>query len=110
MGVALKPISGKPGSKTLLLDGMKVVSFCHYLQGPAAMQYLADMGAEVIKIEPPKGAFERHWAGADRATVGNVSAVFLCANRNVRSLAIDLKHREAADVVFRLIEQSHVMA
>ena len=74
------------------------------------MQYLADMGAEVIKIEPPNGAFERHWAGADRATVGDVSALFLCANRNVRSLAIDLKRREAADVVFELIEQSHVLA
>ena len=57
------------------------------------MQYLADMGAEVIKIEPPNGAFERRWAGADRATVGSVSALFLCANRNVRSLAIDLKRR-----------------
>jgi crotonobetainyl-CoA:carnitine CoA-transferase CaiB-like acyl-CoA transferase len=106
----LKSISEKPGVKTSLLDGMKAVSFCHYLQGPAAMQYLADMGAEVIKIEPPNGAFERHWAGANRATVGAVSALFLCANRNVRSLAIDLKHREAAEVVFRLIEQSHVLA
>jgi crotonobetainyl-CoA:carnitine CoA-transferase CaiB-like acyl-CoA transferase len=106
----LKSISEKPGEKTSLLDGMKVVSFCHYLQGPAAMQYLADMGAEVIKIEPPNGAFERHWAGADRATVGAVSALFLYANRNVRSLAIDLRRREPADIVFRLIEQSHVLA
>ncbi len=92
------------------MDGMKVVSFCHYLQGPAAMQYLADMGADVIKIEPPRGAFERHWAGADRVTVGGVSALFLCANRNVRSLAIDLKHPAAKEVVFRLIERSHVVA
>ena len=106
----MKSISEKSEAKTSLLDGIKVVSFCHYLQGPAAMQYLADMGAEVIKIEPPNGAFERHWAGADRATVGDVSALFLCANRNVRSLAIDLKRREAADVVFKLIEQSHVLA
>ena len=35
----------------MLLNGMKVVSFCHFLQGPAAMQYLADMGAEIVKIE-----------------------------------------------------------
>ena len=106
----LKAVSEKSEGKTLLLEGMKVVSFCHYLQGPAAMQYLADMGAEVIKIEPPNGAFERNWAGADRAKIGAVSAFFLCANRNVRSLAIDLKRPEAADVVFRLIEQSHVLA
>ena len=53
---------------------MKVVSFCHYLQGPAAMQYLADMGAEVIKIEPPNGAFERRCSlGFDK--VGIVSRI-----------------------------------
>ena len=39
--------------------------------GPVGCRFLADMGAEVIKIEPPNGAFERHWAGADRATVGD---------------------------------------
>lgn len=89
---------------------MKVISFCHYLQGPAAMQYLADMGAEVIKIEPPKGAFERHWAGADTARVGGVSALYLCANRNVKSVAIDLKRPEAKDVIHRLIGESHVVA
>jgi crotonobetainyl-CoA:carnitine CoA-transferase CaiB-like acyl-CoA transferase len=94
----------------LLLDRMKVVSFCHYLQGPAAMQYLADMGAEVIKIEPPKGAFERHWAGANGAAVGDVSALYLCANRNVRSLAIDLKRLEAKEVVLRLIDRGHIVA
>jgi crotonobetainyl-CoA:carnitine CoA-transferase CaiB-like acyl-CoA transferase len=93
----------------VLLDGMKVVSFCHYLQGPAAMQYLADMGADVVKIEPPKGAFERNWSGADRASVGGVPALYLCANRNVRSIAIDLKRPEAREIAFRLIESSHAV-
>lgn len=74
------------------------------------MQYLADMGADIVKIEPPKGAFERHWAGANRAKVGGVSAFFLCANRNVRSIALDLKHPEAKDVVLRLIDRSHAVA
>lgn len=94
----------------LVLEGMRVLNFCHYLQGPAAMQYLADMGAEVIKIEPPKGAFERHWAGAGTARVGGVSALYLAGNRNVLSVAIDLKHAEARDVVYRLIGRSHVLA
>ena len=94
----------------MLLDGLTILSFCHFLQGPAAMQYLADMGADVIKIEPPSGAFERHWSGADCATVGGVSALFLCANRNVRSLSLDLKHPEAKDVVFRLLDRRHVLA
>ncbi len=89
---------------------MKIVSFCHFLQGPAAMQYLSDMGADVIKIEPPQGAFERQWSGADCAKVGGVSTLFLCANRNARSLALDLKNAEAREVVFRLIETSHALA
>jgi crotonobetainyl-CoA:carnitine CoA-transferase CaiB-like acyl-CoA transferase len=103
-------IDFKKGQEPLLLTGMRVVSFCHYLQGPAAMQYLADMGADVIKIEPPQGAFERHWAGADGAAVGGVSALYLCANRNVRSIAIDLKRPGAAETVLRLVASSHVLA
>ena len=39
----------------MVLNSMKVVSFCHVLQGPAATQYLWDMGADVIKIEPLQG-------------------------------------------------------
>jgi crotonobetainyl-CoA:carnitine CoA-transferase CaiB-like acyl-CoA transferase len=93
----------------VLLNGMKIVSFCHFLQGPAATQYLSDMGADVVKIEPPQGAYERHWAGADRAKAGGVSAFFLSANRDARSLAIDLKHPQAKEVVYRLIRQSHVV-
>lgn len=94
----------------VLLDGMRVVSFCHFLQGPAAMQYLADMGAEIIKIEPPQGAYERHWAGADRAKVGGVSSFYLGANRGARSIAIDLKRPGATELVMRMIEKSHVVA
>ncbi len=91
-----------------MLGNMRVVSFCHYLQGPAATQYLADMGADVVKVEPPKGAFERHWSGAN-TYVGDVSAFYLCANRNKRSLAIDLKHPQAREVVYRLIEGADVV-
>ncbi len=91
-----------------MLGDMRVVSFCHYLQGPAATQYLADMGAEVIKVEPPQGAFERHWSGAN-TYIGGVSAFYLCANRNKRSIAIDLKRPEAREVVTRLIERADVV-
>jgi crotonobetainyl-CoA:carnitine CoA-transferase CaiB-like acyl-CoA transferase len=94
----------------MVLEGMKIVSFCHYLQGPAAIQYLSDMGAEVIKIEPPQGAYERHWGGADRAKVGGVTAFFLCAARNAKSVALDLKNPDAKEVVLRLIEKSHAVA
>lgn len=87
----------------MLLSGIRIVSFCHYLQGPAASQYLADLGADVIKIEPVSGAFERKWAGAD-SFVNGVSSLFLTGNRNKRSLAVDLKSPEGRDIVFRLLE------
>ena len=92
----------------LPLQGMRVLSFCHYLQGPAAAQYLADMGADVVKVEPVKGAFERHWAGAE-AFIGDVSVFFLCANRNKRSLAIDLKHENSKVILERLIKSADVV-
>ena len=66
------------------------------------------MGADVVKVEPPKGAFERHWSGAN-TYVDGISAFYLCANRNKRSLAIDLKHPDAREVVYRLIERADVV-
>jgi crotonobetainyl-CoA:carnitine CoA-transferase CaiB-like acyl-CoA transferase len=91
-----------------LLVRMRVVSFCHYLQGPAAAQYLADMGADVIKVEPPSGAYERHWSGAN-AFVDGISAFYLAANRNKRSLAVDLKHSEGKELILRLLERADVV-
>lgn len=95
-------------STTNVLEGLRVLSFCHYLQGPAAGQYLADMGADVVKVEPLGGAFERHWAGAD-TFVEDVSAFYLCGNRNKRSLAIDLKQQEGREIVLRLVKNFDVV-
>jgi crotonobetainyl-CoA:carnitine CoA-transferase CaiB-like acyl-CoA transferase len=88
--------------------GMQVVSFCHYLQGPACTQYLADMGADVVKIEPLNGAFERHWSGG-KSYVAGVSAFVLAVNRNKRSLAVDLKHPEGREIVLRLIDRADIV-
>ena len=49
------------------------------------------MGADVIKVEPPGGAFERHWAGA-KAFIDGALRLLSRANRNKRSIAVDLKH------------------
>lgn len=92
----------------MLLTGIKVVSFCHFLQGPAGAQYLADMGADVIKVEPIEGAHERRWSGAD-VYVEGVSGFYLCANRNKRSIGIDLKRAEGKDVARRLIAAADVV-
>lgn len=86
-----------------LLRGVRVLSFTQFLVGPAGVQYLADMGADVIKIEPLGGRlYKRTWAGCDPFLNG-VRAFFLCANRNQRSLALDLKTREGQDVARRLV-------
>ena len=92
----------------MLLSGTRIVSFCHFLQGPAGAQYLADMGADVIKVEPITGAYERHWSGAD-VYVEGVSGFYLCANRNKRSIAVDLKSPEGTEVARRLIASADVV-
>jgi len=91
-----------------MFKNIKVLSFTHFLQGPSAVQMLSDLGADVIKIEPPKGAWERHWSGAD-AFIDGVSVFFLLANRNQRSLSIDLRAEEARRIVHRLVEEADVL-
>lgn len=91
-----------------MLSQMKILSLCHYLQGPGAVQYLADMGADVIKLEPVGGAFERDWSGAD-VYVGGVSAFYLCANKNKRSLTLNLKTESGREIFFKLIRTVDVL-
>ncbi|MGF6793440.1 CaiB/BaiF CoA transferase family protein [Paraburkholderia sp. 35.1] len=91
-----------------MLEGIKVLSFTHFLQGPAAVQMLADVGADVIKIEPPGGAFERGWTGFD-AYVEGVSMFFLLGNRNQRSISLDLRDERAREIVGRLIKEADVL-
>src|SRR5690606_17049053 len=66
-----------------ILAGVRILSFTSFLLGPAAVQYLADLGADVVKIEPTTGAFERHWAGGNTFIEG-VSAFYMLSHRNVR--------------------------
>lgn len=91
-----------------MLKGIKVLSFTHFLQGPSAVQMLADIGADVIKIEPPQGAFERGWAGFDAFTEG-VSIFFLLGNRNQRAIQLDLRNEKAKEIVRRLIKEADVL-
>lgn len=92
----------------MLLNGIRIINFCHFLQGPAGAQYLADMGADVIKVEPIAGAHERRWSGAD-VFVEGISGFYLCANRNNRSIGIDLKHPDGVEVARRLIASADVI-
>ena len=92
-----------------LLEGVRIVAFTQFLLGPAAVQYLADMGADVVKIEEPtSGPHERRWSGAG-SFVNGVSTFFMLAHRNVRSLALDLKHPEGRQVAKDLCRQADVV-
>jgi crotonobetainyl-CoA:carnitine CoA-transferase CaiB-like acyl-CoA transferase len=91
-----------------MLNGVKVLSFTHFLQGPSAVQILADLGADVIKIEPIKGAWERHWSGAE-AFLNGESVFFLLSGRNQRSLSVDLRSEEGKEVIWRLVQQADVI-
>jgi crotonobetainyl-CoA:carnitine CoA-transferase CaiB-like acyl-CoA transferase len=91
-----------------MLNGVKVLSFTHFLQGPSAVQILADLGADVVKIEPTKGAWERHWSGAE-AFLNEVSVFFLLSGRNQRSLGVDLRSEEGKEIIWRLIGEADVI-
>ena len=91
-----------------LLSGVKVVSFNHFLSGPVAAQILADLGADVIAVEPPEGAFHRNWAVGNQF-VGGQSVNLLTSGRNKRSLALDLKSEDGRRVALRLIAGSDVV-
>jgi crotonobetainyl-CoA:carnitine CoA-transferase CaiB-like acyl-CoA transferase len=91
-----------------LLKGIRVVSFNHFLLGPMGIQALADLGADVIAVEGTDGAWQRHWSGGDIWPDGQ-SALFLCANRNKRSVAIDLKSAKGRELALRLIDSADVV-
>src|SRR5258706_13545317 len=93
----------------LPLDGIRVLSFNHFLMGPLGIQMLGDLGADVIAVEPVEGSWQRHWSGGNRTADGQ-SLLFLCANRNKRSLALNLKAPAARDIVHNLVAASDVVA
>jgi len=100
-----------PGSPSpTALGGIKVLDLSRVLAGPWATQMLGDLGADVLKIEQPgQGDDTRRWGGPALEDGSGDSAYFLCANRNKRSLAIDIAKPEGADLIRRLAQQSDVL-
>ncbi len=91
------------------LAGVKVLSFAQLAQGPTAVQLMADLGAEVVKVERPgTGAWERSWAGSN-AFVNGESLFFLGFNRNQRSLTVDLKDQRGKEIIRQLIVDTDVV-
>lgn len=91
-----------------MLKGIKVLSFTHFMQGPSAVQMLADIGADVVKIERTTGAYERFWSGME-AFKNGISVFFLLANRNQKSLAVDLQTDEGRDLIYKMIKEADVI-
>lgn len=88
------------------LLGIRVLALEQAVAGPLCSRHLADLGAEVIKIERPGGGdFARTY---DR-TVNGLSSYFVWLNRGKRSLSLDLKHPAATDILDRLIARSDVL-
>jgi crotonobetainyl-CoA:carnitine CoA-transferase CaiB-like acyl-CoA transferase len=81
----------------LPLAGIRVLEFCHTIMGPTAGLILADLGADVIKIEPADG-------DSTRRRIGFAAGFFATFNRNKRSLALDLKSDEGRALLYRLVE------
>ena len=89
------------------LAGLKVVDLTHVMAGPTCTLMLADMGADVIKVEKvPHGDDTRHTAPP---RIGDESAAFLMMNRNKRGMAIDLKTPGGAGVLRRLVQGADVL-
>jgi crotonobetainyl-CoA:carnitine CoA-transferase CaiB-like acyl-CoA transferase len=90
------------------LAGIKVLDLTSVVSGPLATMFLADQGAEVIKVEPIAGDIARRSRQAI-STSGEFSAMFVSTNRGKRSLALDLKRPEAVEIMHRLIARTDVL-
>ncbi len=89
------------------LDGVRILEVTNILLGPLAGQLLGDLGADIIKIEPPNGDGLRT-IGATR-NHDNMAALFLTCNRNKRSIVLDLKQESAREVLLKLAESADVL-
>jgi crotonobetainyl-CoA:carnitine CoA-transferase CaiB-like acyl-CoA transferase len=87
------------------LAGLRVIDLSRVLGGPYCAQYLADHGADVIKIEPPQGDETRYWGPFKDGK----SAYFSGINRNKRNAAIDFSKPEGREILFTLLEDADVV-
>lgn len=93
------------------LAGLKVLDLSKVLAGPLCAQYLGDMGADVVKVETPGAGDEtRSWPPFRQAEdAPPTGSVFLSANRNKRSIAVDLRSEEGRQIIYRLASQADVV-
>ena len=100
--MAILPWQDFPKDSVLPLEGVRVVEFAHMVMGPSCGLALADLGAEVIKVEPLAGDNTRRLEAAG-------AGFFPVFNRNKKSLAVDLQHPEGKKIVHRLLDTADVL-
>ncbi len=106
---ALPVHQSAPARAAPALNGLRVLDFTHFIAGPLATQTLADFGAEVIKIEAPeRGDDFRHYPTVDPAIPAQ-GGPFIWANRNKKSLALDMKSGAGLAVAKHLVAQADVL-
>ena len=96
-------------SNDLPLDGIRIIDFTQVMMGPSATQMLADFGADVIKIENPRGGDLSRTAFGATDEAGLNNPVFCSLNRNKRSLALDLREEANKNVVYELVRDADVV-
>lgn len=100
----------RPSDAPHALQGVRVVDFTHFIAGPFATMMLADMGADVIKIEAPGRGDEFRYYPPAHPEARTLGAPYLWSNRNKRSIALDLKTEEGRAVACDLIRAADVVA
>ena len=91
-----------------IFSGLKVVDFASFIAGPSAAVILSDFGADVIKVEPPSGDLWRHGHEIPPQPQAKDAYPFQLANRNKRSITLDLKSPGAQSVLERLVRWADV--
>jgi crotonobetainyl-CoA:carnitine CoA-transferase CaiB-like acyl-CoA transferase len=94
---------------TLALDGVRIVDLTQVMAGPFCTMLLADLGADVIKVEPPNGDLTRHMGGDQLKLRGSDRAPFLALNRNKRSVVLDLKLASDRERALSIVNDADVL-
>ena len=91
------------------LKGIRVIDLSHVLAGPTATMILADLGAEVIHVEPPQGDDAREYGPFVGEVDKNHSGYFISLNRNKKSIVLNLKHEKGKGILRELIKISDIL-
>ncbi|MDB4036276.1 CoA transferase [Pseudomonadales bacterium] len=87
------------------LEGLKVLDFSRVLAGPFAGRMLSDLGADVVKIEPPEGDVTRFWG----KVIAHLPGYYHQQNAGKRNICIDLRHPDAKALVNALVAEADIL-